>query len=513
MTTLEQVTLAEAQSRADLVVLLTDATVSKTPAAPSLGDVATSLGLAAAQMQRASTRLLDRDASWRFVVSDDRPDVLVATVDSGPDGAMPSAGAHAGEFAIIAAAVRLAAAVYGTYERVAVVSALTGARADVTLSAALLGLALGAHPTRNTLAGDPAPAQRVLVASDRPVEAALLQRTADYAEATCWARDLVNAAPSAATPGLIAAHVEAELGELPNLKVQVLAGDELTAAGFRAVVAVGTSSQNAPCLVELRYDGAPDQDGHIALVGKGITYDGGGMNVKPAEVQRWMKADMAGGAAVLAAVRGAARRGLRVNIRAVVPLAENLYGERALRQGDVITHLNGLTTEITHTDAEGRLVVADALAHLAAGQPDVLVDVATLTNWILGPDLWMALGNDQDVIEELLSAGHREGEPGWQLPLWPPYADSATSSESSTADLQNYDFREVAPDPIVAAHYLHRFVGEVPWGHLDIVGTAYRTARGHDGLAGATGSATRTLLRFLEDRSAGAAAPASNGAV
>jgi leucyl aminopeptidase len=202
-----------------------------------------------------------------------------------------------------------------------------------------------------------------------------------------------------------------------------------------------------------------------------------------------------------------------VNVRAVVPLAENLYGERALRQGDVITHLNGLTTEITHTDAEGRLVLADALAHLAAGQPDVLVDVATLTNWILGPDLWMALGNDQGVVDELLRAGRREGEPGWQLPMWSPYADSVTSSESSPADLQNYDFREVAPDPIVAAHYLRRFVGEVPWAHLDIVGTAYRTARGHDGLAGATGSATRTLLRFLEDRATGVDTPAAEGLV
>jgi leucyl aminopeptidase len=221
------------------------------------------------------------------------------------------------------------------------------------------------------------------------------------------------------------------------------------------------------------------------------------MNVKPAEVQRWMKADMAGGAAVLGAFWGAARQRLPINVHAVVPLAENLYGEQALRQGDVVTHYNGLTTEITHTDAEGRLVLADCLAYMAESQPEVLVDVATLTNWILGPDLWMVLGTDQALIDELLCAGRRAGEPGWQLPLWPGYADCPTAV---IADLQNYDFRETAPDTIVAAHYLKRFAGQVPWAHLDIVGTAFRTERGNDGLLGATGSATRTLLHLLEVR-------------
>ena len=329
-----------------------------------------------------------------------------------------------------------------------------------------------------------------------------IRRGEILAEATAWARDLVNTPALDATPDFLAQEARKMAREV-GLTSKVWTKAELQRGGFGGILGVGRGSENHPRLIELRYAGGGSGP-PVALSGKGITFDSGGLSIKDAKGMEWMKSDMAGAATILAAMRAIARLKPKVNVIAAIPSAENMPGGSAIRPGDVLRHRGGKTSEVLNTDAEGRLVLADALAYLAEKKPAVIVDAATLTGACmiaLGDELWGVMGNDRDVVRRLLDAGEESGEPGWELPLWSSYRKKI---DSDVADVKNIGDRYGGA--ITAALFLKEFVGDVPWAHMDVAGTAFSEKPGDYWPKGATGNPVRTVVRFVE-RHAEAAAP------
>ena len=319
-----------------------------------------------------------------------------------------------------------------------------------------------------------------------------LRRGQIVAELNNWVRDLVNASPSDSTPDDMAQQAR-ELAAAHGLACSVLAVPELRAGGFGGILGVGQGSKHEPRLVELSYRGG---DGPvIAMTGKGITFDSGGLSLKRDAEIEWMKSDMAGAATIMAVLRGVAELALPVCIDAAIPFAENMPGGSAQRPGDVLAHRGGKTSEVRDTDAEGRLIIADALAYLAERGPATLVDVATLTDAAgLGEDLWAVLGTDERQIGELIEAGREAGDPGWRLPLPASYRRYLASA---VADIRNTP-AGVPDTTVMAAMYLSEFTGGVPWLHIDNGSTAYLDRAGVLWPEGATGSPVRALLRWVE---------------
>jgi len=291
------------------------------------------------------------------------------------------------------------------------------------------------------------------------------------ARAVNTARDLQNAPPNEMTPTHLAEAARA-LESLAGVTVEVEGRDGLERLGMGSFAAVAQGADAEPALITLRYDG-PDASGPVlGLVGKAVTFDTGGISIKSANKMFEMKFDMSGGAAVIGAVEAIARLELPVRVIAVVGATENMPSGRAMRPGDVVTACNGVTIEIINTDAEGRLVLADCLAHAVAQGAERLVDIATLTGAIitaLGNTHAGVIGDDDDWVAEVTAAGAATGEIVWRLPLHPDYAKAL---ESETADLMNVNETRKAGS-IVAAQFLRRFTGDVPWAHLDIAGTAW----------------------------------------
>ena len=318
-----------------------------------------------------------------------------------------------------------------------------------------------------------------------------------FAEAAAWARDLVNTPALDATPDHLAREAQ-KMSRKVGLRCKVWSKAELEKGGFGGILGVGRGSENTPRLIELSYRGDSGQP--VALTGKGVTFDSGGLSIKDAHGMEWMKADMAGAATVMAAMQAIARLKPRVNVIAAIPSAENLPGGSAIRPGDVLVHRGGKTSEVLNTDAEGRLILADALAYLAEKKPRAIVDLATLTGACmiaLGEDIWGVMGSDRGLIRELLAAGEEVGEPGWELPLWEGYRKQI---ESTVADVKNIGNRYGGA--ITAALFLREFVGEVPWAHMDIAGTAYAEKPGDYWPKGATGNPVRTIIRYVERQAA-----------
>jgi len=300
-----------------------------------------------------------------------------------------------------------------------------------------------------------------------------------------------------ATPEFLAGEARKMAREV-GLEFKVWSAAELKKGGFGGILGVGRGSENPPRLIELKYQGGSGPP--VALTGKGVTFDSGGLSIKDAKDMEWMKADMAGAASVLAAMRAIAKLKPKVNVIAAIPSAENMPGSAAIRPGDVLRHRGGKTSEVLNTDAEGRLILADALSYLAEKKPRVIVDTATLTGSCmiaLGEDLWGVLGNDDGLIKDVLDAGEEAGEPGWELPLWRSYRRHI---ESSIADVKNIGTRWGGA--IHAALFLEKFVGDVPWAHMDIAGTAWAERPGDYWPRGATGSPVRTFIRFVEGQAA-----------
>lgn len=314
-----------------------------------------------------------------------------------------------------------------------------------------------------------------------------------------FARDLVNTPPGQARPDDIARMTEKQMPD----NVDTVVHDEgwLQDHGCGGLLGVGRGSAAQSCLVELTYEPA-NPLAHVVVAGKGITFDTGGLNLKRGSGMWKMKSDMGGAAAVAAAVGAVAQLGSRIKITGLMALAENAIGGDAQRPSDVITTYDGTTVEVRHTDAEGRLVLADALGYGVSMNPDAILDVATLTGAAvvaLGPWTAAAMGNDMALITDVMAAAERAGESLWHLPL-PDELEPWL--ESSVADVNNLG-REGQAGAVVAGLFLRRFVDNVPWVHLDIAGPSFvddTDATGHQPVGG-TGFGVTTLVSFLERHS------------
>ncbi len=322
------------------------------------------------------------------------------------------------------------------------------------------------------------------------------------AEATMWTRDLVNTPPKDKRPPQLADIVTAGVAD-HDIDVRVLDEHDLETGGYGGILGVGGGSSMKPRLVELcwRPQGATR---HVALVGKGITFDTGGYSLKPTSGQETMKMDMAGAAVAAAVVRAAAQLQLPVAVTAVLALAENMVSGDAQRVSDVIRMRDGTTVEVMNTDAEGRLVLGDGLAHAIEMEADTVVDIATLTGAVivaLGDLIGGVMANDDPLAAELIAAGRANGEPLWQLPL--AIDEYGKRVEGTIADLRNVGTGK-DPGTVFGALFLQRFVPDgVRWAHLDIAGIAWRDTPGPYHQKGGTGSPVRTLITWLEQVSLG----------
>jgi leucyl aminopeptidase len=346
------------------------------------------------------------------------------------------------------------------------------------------------------------PVEDVLVVvadpKDKATKAAL--RRADVvSRAVMLTRDLVNTPPSHLHPAELAEIARTEGGKA-GLSVEVLDEKALRKGGYGGILGVGQGSAAPPRLVHLSYKGGRGAKTKVALVGKGITFDSGGLSLKPATAMEEMKMDMGGAAAVIATMRAVAELGLKVDVDAWVPMAENMPSGAAIRPSDVLTMRSGMRVEVTNTDAEGRLILADAIARAAEDKPDVILDIATLTGAqlvALGARTTGVMGNDDDLRSSVVDAATRAGEPSWPMPL-PPELRKGLDSE--IADIVNSGPREGGM--LIAGIFLKEFVPDgVRWAHLDIAGPAYNSGEGYGYTPhGGTGAGVRTFVQFLEDQ-------------
>ncbi|GAB3481836.1 leucyl aminopeptidase [Amycolatopsis cihanbeyliensis] len=366
------------------------------------------------------------------------------------------------------------------------------------LDAFLTGALLGGY--RYVVSGEPDPPQartlRVLTPHDRAIQpyTEVAARARELAAASALARDLANTPSNVKNPGWLAGVAERLAGDLPGLTATVRDEGWLAEQGFGGMLAVGGGSASPPRLIELAYR-PRGATGHLLLVGKGITFDTGGISIKPAEGMPMMRTDMAGGGAVIAAVRAIAALRLGVRVTALVPAAENHVSGAAYRPGDVVRHYGGTTTEVTNTDAEGRMVLADALAYgIKRYAPDAVVDVATLTGAMkvsLGLRTGGLFASDDTLAERVRDAGERTGEAWWRMPLVEDYAEAV---RSEIADLRQ---APSGPGGIAAALFLREFTAGLPWAHLDIAGPARADRNYSEVVPGGTGFAARTLVELV----------------
>jgi leucyl aminopeptidase len=308
------------------------------------------------------------------------------------------------------------------------------------------------------------------------------------------ARDLVNEPGNVKAPEYLAERARRLAGER-GLACTVLGEEQLRREGFGALLAVAQGSARPPRLIVLEYRGGDPQDKPLVLVGKGVVFDSGGISLKPGEKMDEMKMDMAGAAAVLGTLEAVAGMGLPVNLVGIVPAVENLPSATAYRPGDIITSLSGRTIEVLNTDAEGRLILADALTYAGRFEPRAVIDLATLTGACiiaLGHEASAVFSNREELARELIAAGENSAERLWQLPLWEAYGKLI---KSEVADVKNTGGRPAGT--ITAAAFLQQFVPDCPWAHIDIAGTAWEE-KGTDWCPkGGTGVGVRLLVDYL----------------
>jgi leucyl aminopeptidase len=334
-----------------------------------------------------------------------------------------------------------------------------------------------------------------VVASDvRDEMRAALERARIVSDAANWARTLADE-PGASLPPREFARRAAEMAAEFGLTVETLCADEIRARGMGGLWGVGQGSDEPPALIVVRYEpeGASDADELWAFVGKGITFDTGGISIKPAQKMEEMKSDMAGGAAALGALRAIAELKLKRRVVAVVPSAENMPSGRALKPGDIVRTLAGYTIEVVDTDAEGRLVLVDGIAYARELGATRIVDLATLTGSIivaLGDHRTGLFANEDEWAARVQTAAARAGEPVWRMPVSDDYKKKI---ESPIADFKNYGGR---PDATAAALLLSKFAADTPWVHLDIAATSWHEEAQPHAPAGATGTGVRTLVEL-----------------
>jgi leucyl aminopeptidase len=481
-------------------------------------------------------------------------DAVVVAVGKGPDGVLPTPGAEAvdrllggrllpaladlgargaedevtrlpsfgnGPFAVVAVAGLGAPDADGGYSNEslrraagAASRALGGRRSVVTLLAAVGGTPdaerlhavgegslLGAYEFTAYKSDLPSnrptpPSEFTVVVPGAAAAENALRRVRAVADAVALVRDLVNTPPNDLYPAELAAR-GAAAAEKVGLSSEILDEDALAAGGYGGILAVGSGSTRKPRLLRLTYSG-PGARKKVALVGKGITFDSGGISIKPAANMEAMKSDMAGAAAVIATVCLVAQLGLPVEVTATVPIAENLPSGSAYRPADVVTFRNGKKAEITNTDAEGRVVLADAIARAAEDRPDILLETSTLTGAqlvALGGRTAGVMGED-GLRDAVVAASKRSGEPMWAMPL---PAELRRGMDSPIADFVNSTADRLG-GMLVGGHFLAEFVPEgMPWAHIDIAGPSYNTGApwGYTPKGG-TGVPVRTLLATIE---------------
>ncbi len=314
-----------------------------------------------------------------------------------------------------------------------------------------------------------------------------------YAEAQNRARDLQSTPANVATPSFLAARAEEIATGADAVTVEVFGREEIVAKGMGGLAAVSQGGEEDPRLIVLRYSGGGSGP-TLGLVGKGVTFDTGGISLKPGAGMQEMKYDMSGAAAVLEAVAAIAELGLAVELVAVVPSTENMPSGTAIKPGDIITQYNGRTVEVNNTDAEGRLILADALAYAVELGAERIVDLATLTGAVviaLGSTYAAVISNDDELATAVAAAGETSGELTWRLPLHPEFK---AMMKGTFADLSNLASKRKA-GTITAASFLEEFVDETPWAHVDIAGTAWEVGREYTG-NDASGFGVRLLVEL-----------------
>lgn len=324
-----------------------------------------------------------------------------------------------------------------------------------------------------------------------------INRSQHAAAAACDARDMANEPGNGWTPASFARYARA-LAKEHSMKCTVLGKTEMKRLKMGGILAVNQGSSEAPKLVILEYRAKNPKAQTVLLVGKGLTFDSGGVSLKPGAGMQDMKYDMCGGAAAICAMAVVGAEKPDVNVVAIIPATDNMPGGSALKPGDIIKHYGGVTSEIINTDAEGRLILADALAYgIETCSPDCVVDLATLTGAVitgLGHHRTGLLGNNQPLIERLTVAGESCGEPLWQLPLDKEYVKQI---DSDVADIKNTGGPSAGT--ITAAAYLQKFVGETPWAHMDIAGTAWGFTKKEYIPKGPSGTGVRTLVTMIRN--------------
>ena len=364
------------------------------------------------------------------------------------------------------------------------------------------GLRLGGYRFTVTNTEAKPTVRSIRLVADRAAELdESVRRSAVLSRATALARDLANSPSNVKGPAWLARTATKTAGTTSGVSVTVRDENWLAEHGFGGVLAVGGGSSRPPRLIELSWKPRARMP-HIVLVGKGITFDTGGISIKPADGMHLMRTDMSGGAAVIGAIEAIATLGLDVRVTGLVPCAENHVSGSAYRPGDIVRHYGGRTTEVTNTDAEGRMVMADAIAWAAHHlTPDLIVDVATLTGAMkvsLGLRTGGLFASSDEVADRVLAAGEQAGERWWRMPLGSD-TDTVDAEFAESVRSEIADVRQCPPGPggIAAAMFLREFTSGLPWAHLDIAGPA-RADRVYDEVTpGATGFAARTLVELV----------------
>jgi len=380
--------------------------------------------------------------------------------------------------------------------------AISTNKAQEEIQALAEGLFLGAykfdrHQSRPEDAPKPVEEVILLVENSSRLEKSALDRGRLYANATMLARDLINEPPSRMNPARLAEEA-LKLNKSP-ISVHVFEKKELEKMGMGAILGVGAGGEVPPRLVELTYKPSGKVKKVVALVGKGITFDSGGLSLKPAQAMETMKDDMSGAAAVLGVMSALAELHVPLEVRGYMAIAENMPGGRAQKPGDVLKAFNGKTIEVLNTDAEGRLVLADALSYASSKKPDVIIDIATLTGAAvvaLGHLVSGVMGNSSETIKAILNAGKDSGEKFWELPLVKEYKQDI---KSKIADMKNIGGRRGEAGTIIGGLFLQEFVDGSPWVHIDIAGPSWTDSDQPYCPTGGTGHPVRTLLHYLEN--------------
>ncbi|MFT4309288.1 MAG: leucyl aminopeptidase [Candidatus Woesearchaeota archaeon] len=338
---------------------------------------------------------------------------------------------------------------------------------------------------------------KIGIISDNPNADSILAKALIVSDSVNMVRDLQNTPSNELTPKIFAG-IAKEVSDEINAEYSSISGNDLVRQGYTAIASVGQGSVNEPYLVTIEYK-PPKYSNTVALVGKGITFDTGGISIKPSERMGDMKYDMSGASSVLGAIRAAALLHIPVRIVCVLCLAENMPSSNSYKPGDIVRTKSGKTIEIDNTDAEGRVVLSDGLYHATTYNPDTIVDLATLTGAAvvaLGDIAAPILGNNQSIISSLLFASDRTGEKLWQLPLWDDYKDDVSSK---VADIKNTGTNRMA-GTIAGAMLLKEFVNDVPWAHVDIAGVANMKDRERYYTSyGGTGFGVRLLVDYIEN--------------